>query len=163
LNFSLLVRERVTWRRYLPHVMHTAFLIVLSGYLVSSVSGDRARSIPVFEGGLTRLAGTAYSMKVNAVFLKMSDRGYPVEFFADITLFKGTEVVSGGRVRVNHPIVHGGYGIYIKNVGVDGRGRRHVFFDAYRDDGAKVVLAGAVLFTLVNILYLPPSQKRCRR
>jgi cytochrome c biogenesis protein ResB len=140
--------------------MHAAFLIVVSGHLVSSVSGDRVRSIPVFEGGLSRVAGTPYSLRVNGVDLKMSDRGYPVEFSADINLFKGTEVVSGGRVRVNHPMVHDGYGIYIKNVGMDGRGRRYVFFDANRDDGAKVVLAGAVLFTLANILYVLPHRRK---
>lgn len=104
----------MVWRRYLPHVMDEAFLIVASGHLVSSVSRDRVRSIPVFEGGLSRVVGTPCSLRVNRVNLKMSDRGYPVEFFADITLFKDVEAVSGGRVRVNHPIVHDGYGIYIK-------------------------------------------------
>ncbi|MDH3259275.1 MAG: cytochrome c biogenesis protein ResB [Deltaproteobacteria bacterium] len=147
------------WRRYLPHVMHAAFLIVVSGHLVSSVSGDRVRLIPDFEGGLSQVAGTPYSLRINGVDLKMSDRGYPVEFFADITLFKGVEAVSGGRVRGNHPIVNDGYGIYIKNGGMKGRGRRYVFFIANRDDEAKVVLAGAVLFTLANILYVLPHRR----
>lgn len=89
----------------------------------------------------------------------MADRGYPVEFSADITLFKGVEAVSGGRVMVNHPIVCDGFGIYVKNAGMGGRGRRYVFFDANRDDGAKVVLAGAVLFTLANILYVLPHRR----
>lgn len=155
-----LVLEGAGWRRYLPHVMHISFLIVVSGHLVSSVSGNRVRAIPVFEGGYARVVGTPYTLKVNGMNLQYSDRGYPVELSADITLFKGTEPVSGKAVRVNHPLLHEGYGIYIKNAGMDRLGRRYAFFDANRDDGAKVVLAGAILFTVANALYLFPRRKK---
>lgn len=157
-----LVKERGSWRRYLPHVMHASFMVVVTGHLISSVSGDRVRSIPVFEGRFARVMGTPYNVRVHEIDLKLSDGGYPAEFSADITLFKGTEAVSEGTVKINHPLVYGGYGVYIKNVGMDGLGRRYVLFDANRDDGAGVVLAGALLFTLANIVYILPHRRKKR-
>ncbi len=157
-----LVREGGAWRRYLPHVMHAAFLVVVTGHLVSSLSGDRVRSIPVFEGSFARVVGTPYNLRVHGVVLKLSDRGYPVDFSADITLLKGTEAVAGGSVRINHPLLYGGYGVYIKNAGMDRLGRRYVFFDANRDDGAGIVLAGALLFTLANLLYILPHRRKAQ-
>jgi hypothetical protein len=155
-----LVSEGGAWRRYLPHVMHAAFLVVVTGHLISSVSGDRVRSIPVFEGSFARVMGTPYNLKLHEIDLKLSDRGYPADFSADITLLKGTEAVSAGTVKINHPLIYGGYGVYIKNVGMDRLGRRYVFFDANRDDGATIVLAGALLFTLANVLYILPQRRK---
>lgn len=149
-----LVKGRGRWRKYLPHFMHLAFLIVVAGHLISSTSGNRVRSIPVFERNYSPIRGTPYYLKLNGMDVTMSDRGYPSEFSADITLFEGTKKMAGGTVSVNHPLVHGGYGIYIKNAGVDRLGRRYVLFDANRDDGAVIVLIGAVIFTMANLIYL---------
>lgn len=142
------------WKRYIPHVMHIAFLIVVAGHLVSSLSAEKVRSIPVLQGGYRAISGTPLTIFLEKVDMTFSDRGYPTELSADITVFNGGELAAAGKAMVNNPVGAVGYQIYIKDVRADMRGRKYAIIDANRDPGAPVVLAGAILFTLANLVYL---------
>jgi hypothetical protein len=152
-------RAKVSLRRLLPHVMHVAFLGVVLSHLASSVYGDRIPGMAVFQGGFARVGGTGLNLALDRLDVVMTPEGYPRDFSAAVTLFRGATPVARGVVRQNEPLFYDGYGIYIKNFGSTARGAPYAVFDANRDPGAAPILASSALFTAANLLYLLPARR----
>jgi cytochrome c biogenesis protein ResB len=89
----------------------------------------------------------------------MAPEGYPKDFSATVTLFRGMTPVARGVVRTNEPLFHEGYGFYIKNFGSTPWGAPYAVFDANRDPGAGAILVASLLFTAANLLYLLPARR----
>lgn len=152
-------RGKVSMRRLLPHVMHLAFLGVVLSHLVSSVSGDRVRGIAVPQGGFAPVGGTGLVLALDRLAAEMAPEGYPKDFSAAVTLYRGMSPVARGVVRSNEPLFCEGYGVYIKNFGATAWGLPYAVFDANRDPGAAPVLVFSLLFTAANLLYLIPARR----
>jgi hypothetical protein len=147
-------RGKVTLRRLLPHVMHLAFLGVVLSHLASSVYGDRIPGLSVPEGGFAPVGDTGWVLALTRLDVVMAPEGYPRDFSAAVTLYRDVTPVANGLVRVNEPLFHEGYGVYLKNFGPAPWGSRYAVFDANRDPGAVPILVSSVLFTVANLLYL---------
>lgn len=152
-------RGKATLRRLLPHVMHLAFLGVVLSHLVSSVCGDRVPGVAVPQGGFARVGETGLVLSLDRLDAAFAAEGYPKDFSAAVTLYRGMSPVARGVVRSNEPLFHEGYGIYIKNFGATPWGLPYAVFDANRDPGAPLVLVSAALFTLANLAYLFPARR----
>jgi hypothetical protein len=152
-------RGTVTVRRLLPHVMHLAFLGVVLSHLASALYGDRIPGVAVPQGGFARVGETGWVLRLDRFDAVMAPEGYPKDFSAKVTLYRGTFPVARGVVRTNEPLFHEGYGIYIKNFGTTPWGAPYAVFDANRDPGAKAILVASMLFTAANLLYLYPSRR----
>ncbi len=152
-------RGKATLRRLLPHAMHLAFLGVLLSHLASSVSGDRIPGIAVPQGRFAPVGGTGLVLRLDRLDVTMAPQGYPKDFSAAVTLFRGFAPVAGGTIRSNEPLFHEGYGFYLKNFGPTPWGVPYAVFDANRDPGAFPVLVASVLFTAANLLYLLPARR----
>lgn len=152
-------RGKATLRRLMPHVMHLAFLGVVLSHLVSSIYGDRIPGVAVPQGGFAPVGNTGWVLSLDRFDAVMAPEGYPKDFSAAVTLYRGMSPVARGVVRSNEPLFHEGYGIYIKNFGATPWGAPYAVFDANRDPGATLVLASSLLFTLANLIYLFPARR----
>lgn len=152
-------RGRVTLRRLLPHVMHLAFLGVVLSHLASCFYGDRIPGVAVPQGGFAPVGSTGLVLSLDRFDAVMATEGYPKDFAAAVTLFRGTTPVARGIVRANEPLFHEGYGIYIKNFGATPWGAPFAVFDANRDPGAAPILVFSALFTAANLFHLFPSRR----
>jgi hypothetical protein len=150
-------RGAVTLRRLLPHVMHFAFLGVVLSHLASAVYGDRIPGLAVPQGGFAPVGGTGWVLRLDRFDAVMAPEGYPKDFSARVTLYRGTTPVARGVVRTNEPLFHEGYGFYIRNFGSTPWGAPYAVFDANRDPGAAAILVASLLFTAANLLYLIPA------
>jgi hypothetical protein len=152
-------RGKVTLRRLLPHVMHVAFLGVVLSHLASSLYGDRISGVAVPQGGFAHVGSTGWILSLDRFDAVMAPEGYPKDFSATVSLFRGMTPVARGVVRANEPLFHEGYGIYIKNFGATPWGAPFAVFDANRDPGAAAILVSSVLFTVANLIYLLPARR----
>ncbi len=156
-RLARIFRGKVSLRNLLPHVMHLAFLGVVLSHLASSVYGDRVRGVAVPEGGFAPVGGTGWVLALDRFTAVMAPEGYPKDFSAAVTLYRGTTRVAGGVVRTNEPMFHEGYGVYLKDFGATPWGLPYAVFDANRDPGALPVLVFSLLFTAASLLYLLPA------
>jgi hypothetical protein len=153
-------RGKATLRRLLPHLMHIAFLGVVLSHLVSATGGDRIKGLQVPEGRFAQVGGTGLTLGVDKIHVEMAPQGYPKDFGAAVSLYRGNTTVARGWVRANEPLFHEGYGIYLKTFGPTPWGAPYAEFDANRDPGALPILLSCLLFTVANVLYLFPARKK---
>jgi hypothetical protein len=153
-------RGAVTLRRLLPHVMHLAFLGVVLSHLASATGGDRVKGIQVPEGRFAPVGATGLMLGVDRIHVEMAPQGYPKDFGAAVSLYRGNATVARGWVRANEPLFHEGYGYYLKTFGQTPWGAPYAEFDANRDPGAVPILLSCLLFTVANVLYLFPARKK---
>ncbi|RMG60583.1 MAG: hypothetical protein D6713_02385 [Deltaproteobacteria bacterium] len=149
-----LVRRRSGLRRFIPHIMHVAVVLVVAGHAVSASSGARVKGVGVLEGRGVRLFAPAWTLYLEDVDIEVGKWGYPADMVAHVKIQAEGVTVARGSTRPNEPFFVDGYVLYLKNAGVLPSGARYALFDLTRDPGAPVVLIGALLFTLGNLLYL---------
>ncbi len=149
-----LTRWKAKLRAYVPHLMHAAIVVVVAGHLVSSVGGYRARGVGMYVGTEVRLKGAPFSVRLDDVDVKLGRWGFPEKTSAVVRLRSGGATVAWGTISPNNPLSHNGYMVYLKSAGADGFGRRYAVLDVNKDDGAFIVLVGALIFTAGNLIYL---------
>lgn len=152
-------RGKTTLKRLMPHVMHAAFVGVVLSHLISSLAGDRVPGVAVPEGGFAPVGRTGWILRLDRLDAVIADEGYPRDIRAAVTLFRDMEPVARGVVRVNSPLFHEGYGIYIKSTGTTPWGLPYAVFDANADPGAVPILVASLAFTAANLLYLLPARR----
>lgn len=134
-----------------PQLIHAGFLLIILAHLQSSLWGYKS-SIEIREGTGFRLPdGMAVHMaRVGAIF-SPTGGDMPLGYSA---LLITTETAGQGGVTItpNHPWFSNGYGVYIKHAKP---GRPPVaLLEIHREPGAAMALAGAILFTIGNLLLL---------
>jgi len=158
-RLAQMFRGKMSVRRLMPHVMHLAFLGVVLSHLASSVYGDRVRGLAVPQGGFVPVGGTGWVLALDRLDAVLAPEGYPRDFSAAVTLYRGTSRVARGIVRSNEPLFHEGYGVYLKDFGTTPWGLPYAVFDANRDPGAAPILVFSALFTVANLVYLVPARR----
>ena len=150
-------RGEVTLRRLLPHAMHLAFLGVVLAHLASALYGDRISGMMVLQDGVAPIGDTGWALRLDRLDAAFGPQWPPQAANATVTVYRDRTAVARGVVRTNHPLFHGGYGIYIKSFGSTREGSSFAVFDAARDPGAPAILVASLLFTAANLLYLLPA------
>jgi hypothetical protein len=134
-----------------PQLIHAGFLLIVLAHLQSSLWGFKG-SIEIPEGAGFQLPdGMAVQVaKVGAVFSPMGG-GMPLGYRA-LLVTKETAGQGGVSISPNHPWFSNGYGVYIKHAEP---GQPPVaLLEVHREPGAAMALAGAMLFTIGNLLLL---------
>jgi len=132
-----------------PQLMHVGFLLIVLAHLQSAYGGYM-QQIEVVEGMVARLPdGKPFGIASLAV--SMSPMGMPTGFSTELVtdLNHPTERFI---VSPNHPWFSGGYGVYIKQA--EAYPTKRALLEIHREPGAKVALAGAIVFTVGNVLVL---------
>ena len=154
-----IVRGKVSLPRLLPPVMHVAFLGVVLAHLGSALYGDRITGMMVLQGGVVPMGETGWALRLDRLDAVFGPQWPPRAANATVTVYQDRTPVARGIVRTNHPLFHGGYGIYIRNFGSTPGGSPFAVFDATRDPGAPAILVASLLFTAANLLYLLPMER----
>jgi hypothetical protein len=138
-----------------PQLIHTGFLLFVAAHLISAL-GSSVQQMEVSEGTLARLPdGSPFG--VVSIAAETTATGMPVSFSCELLTDPRN---SGLRVFVspNHPWFSGGYGVYIKQA------RKLPYplalLEVHREPGAGMALAGAILFSVGNVLLLWLRSKR---
>ena len=141
--------------RIAPQVMHLGFLLIVLAHLFSA-TGSHKEALQVREG---MAIGFPDGSRVEIAQLDASygKMGMPTDMSATIRFAEGGTVRSV-TVRPNHPLFYQGVGIYLKDVALVPY--RAGLLEIHREPGAGAALAGAVLFTVANLVLLAKRRGR---
>jgi len=129
--------------RLAPQVMHAGFLFIVLAHLVSSVGGFK-EALQVGEGTVISFPdGRVLFERIEA---EVGMRGYVTDFSATVAATDGRRAV----IRPNEPFFFQGVGIYLKQV--EPFPRAVGLVEIHREPGAGLALAGALLFTVGNVV-----------
>lgn len=138
-----------------PQLVHAGFLLIVAAHLVSAL-GASVQQFEVSEGSLLRLPdGRPFA--VAAIAANISPMGMPIGFSGELAIDPRNPAL---RVVIspNRPWFSGGYGVYIKQAVMYPYPR--ALLEVHREPGAGMALAGAILFTIGNVLLLRLRSKR---
>lgn len=137
-----------------PQLIHAGFLLIVLAHLISAV-GSSVMRMEVREGVLASLPD-GKQFGVAGISVNMSPSGMPTGFSSELV----TDLQNPARrvvISPNHPWFSGGYGVYIKQA--EEYPLRRALFELHREPGAGMALAGALLFTVGNVVLLVVRSK----
>lgn len=138
-----------------PQLMHLGFLFIVLAHLLSA-SGGAHEALQVEEGAVIGFPDGS-TVRVAALDAVPGPMGMPSDYRAQLL------TASGGRetavtVSPNHPLFHGGFGIYLKQVELVPY--RAALLEIHREPGASWALVGALFFTAGNVALLFVRRER---
>lgn len=131
-----------------PQVMHLGFLFIVLAHLFSAWGGFK-QSMVVREGSVVGFPDGAL-VRVVRLHAAYSSQGFPIDYSGELS-----SVTDGGEVQTispNHPFFLHGFGIYLKEVQLYPEAA--ALIEIHREPGALWALAGALLFTVGNVVLL---------
>jgi len=132
---------------FAPQLIHAGFLLIVLAHLLSAYGGS-VQQVVVAEGMVAQLPdGSQFG--VAGIGVTMSPMGMPSGYSSElvINLHNPAERFT---ISPNHPWFSGGYGVYIKQA--EGYPYKRALLEIHREPGAGMALAGALIFTIGNIL-----------
>jgi len=139
---------RAGWTALLaPQLIHAGFLLIVLAHLISAWGGS-LQQLDVTEGAVAQLPdGTRFG--IAAIGAIVSPMGMPVGYTSDLVTDLNNPA-SRTTISPNHPWLSGGYGVYIKHA--ETFPYRRALLEIHREPGAGMALAGALIFTIGNVL-----------
>jgi len=132
-----------------PQLIHAGFLLIVLAHLLSA-TGSSLRQVEVAEGSLVTLPN-GVQFGVAGISVSFSPQGMPTGFSSElVTDLKNS--ASRTTISPNHPWFSGSYGVYIKQA--EGYPFKRALLEMHQEPGAGMALAGALLFTVGNIILL---------
>jgi hypothetical protein len=135
-----------------PQVMHAGFLLIVLAHLSSAWGGAR-HILPVREGAVVSFPGGA-EVQIAGLRLETGPMGMPTAYSA-VVRYPGGDT---STVSPNNPVFYRGFGIYLKQVEL--YPYRAALIEVHREPGAGLALAGALLFTVGNVVLLAVRRGR---
>lgn len=132
-----------------PQLMHAGFLLIVLAHLLSA-TGSSLLQAEVREGSLVTLPN-GVRFGVAGISVSVLPNGMPAGFSSELV----TDLQKPDRrvvIAPNRPWFSGEYGVYIKQA--EQYPFRQALLEAHREPGAGMALAGALLFTVGNLLLL---------
>ena len=132
---------------FAPQLIHAGFLLIVLAHLLSAYGGSM-QQVVVAEGMVAQLPD-GRQFGVAGIGVTMSPMGMPTGYSSELVtdLRNPAERVT---ISPNHPWFSGGYGVYIKQA--EGYPYKRALLEIHREPGAGMALAGALIFTVGNIL-----------
>lgn len=132
-----------------PQLIHAGFLLMVLAHLMSAYGGFM-QQIEMGEGMAAQLPN-GRQFGVAAIGAVMSPMGMPVGYTSELVtdLRNPAERVT---ISPNHPWFSDGYGVYIKHA--EAYPYKRALLEIHREPGAGLALAGALVFTVGNVLLL---------
>ena len=153
---TILCSSEILWSRWgragwiallAPQLIHAGFLLIVLAHLQSAYGGSM-QQVEVDKGMVAQLPdGRRFG--VAGIEVAMSPMGMPTGFSGELVtdLQNPAERVT---ISPNHPWFSGGYGVYIKQA--EGYPYKRALLEIHRETGAGMALAGALIFTVGNML-----------
>jgi len=141
-------RGRAGWMAlFAPQLIHAGFLLIVLAHLLSAYGGSM-QQVVVAEGMVAQLPD-GRQFGVAGIGVIMSPMGMPTGYSSELV----TDLRNPAErftISPNHPWFSGGYGVYIKQA--EGYPYKRALLEIHREPGAGMALAGALIFTVGNIL-----------
>lgn len=138
-----------------PQCMHAGFLLIVLAHLLSA-TGSSFAAVTVGEMTLAALPdGSRFG--VASISVATTPQGMPLGFSSELVpdVNRPTERVT---ISPNHPWFHQGYGVYIKQA--EAYPFKRALLEIHREPGASMAMAGALLFTVGNIMLVVIRSKQ---
>lgn len=138
-----------------PQLMHAGFLLIVIAHLLSAM-GSSLHQVAVEEMTLAELPdGTRFG--VASITVNVSPQGMPTGFSSELVPNLN---MPAGRVVIspNHPWFANGFGVYIKQA--EAYPFKRALLEIHHEPGAAMALAGALLFTVGNLLLVVIRSRR---
>lgn len=138
-----------------PQLIHAGFLLIVLAHLLSAI-GASHNAVEVGEMTLARLPdGSRFG--VASISVATTPEGMPLGFSSELVpdLNRPAERVV---ISPNHPWFSGGFGVYIKQA--EAYPFKRALLEIHREPGAAMALAGALLFTVGNVLLVGIRSRR---
>lgn len=138
-----------------PQLMHAGFLLIVVAHLLSAM-GSSLHAVEVGEMTLARLPdGSGFG--VASISVSTSPDGMQIGFSSELVpdLNRPAERVV---ISPNHPWFSSGFGVYIKQA--QEYPFKRALLEIHREPGAAMALAGALLFTVGNVLLVLIRSRR---
>lgn len=103
---------KARWRKTGEYLIHTGFLLLLTGYAWGNLAGFRSGPHRLAPGETLALPHRphlpGYSLRLERFTPDFSPEGRPLDMVSEIVLLQGDVAVAHGTVRINHPLLHDG-------------------------------------------------------
>jgi len=140
---------------FAPQVMHAGFLLIVLAHLLSAV-GSSFNAVTVGEMTLAALPdGSRFG--VASISVATSPQGMPLGFSSELVP-DVTRPAERVVISPNHPWFHQGFGVYIKQA--EAYPYKRALLEIHHEPGAAMALAGALLFTVGNIMLVMIRSKQ---
>lgn len=161
---TLLCSSETLWTRwgrggwsalFAPQCMHAGFLLIVLAHLLSA-TGSSLDVVTVGEMTLAALPdGSRFG--VASISVATTPQGMPLGFSSILVpdVNRPTERVT---ISPNHPWFHQGYGVFIKQA--EAYPFKRALLEIHHEPGASMALAGALLFTVGNIMLVAIRSRR---
>jgi len=137
-----------------PQLIHAGFLLIVLAHLLSA-TGSSLRQMEVREGSLVTLPNGSRFGVAN-ISVQTSPMGMLTGFSSQLVTDFNNQT-SRTTISPNHPWFSGAYGVYIKQA--EGYPFKRALLEIHREPGAGMALAGALLFTVGNMILLMVRSK----
>jgi len=139
---------RAGWMALLsPQLIHAGFLLMVLAHLMSAYGGSM-QQVEVGEGMVAQLPD-GRQFGVAGIEAVMSPMGMPLGISSElVTNLQNPQ--ERCTISPNHPWFSGGYGVYIKQA--EAYPYKRALLEIHHEPGAGMALAGALIFTLGNLL-----------
>jgi cytochrome c biogenesis protein ResB len=135
--------------------MHLGFLFIMVAHLQSAYGGAKEAMMVQPGSTVTFPDGTRVVFdRFDAVYSPM---GMPTAFSAHLQV-QGAAASRNTTISPNHPFLHQGHGVYLKEVAPPPQ--QAALVELHREPGAAMALAGGLVFTIANIILL--ARRRVR-
>lgn len=137
-----------------PQLVHAGFLLIVLAHLLSAAASS-VLQVEVQEGLVVNLPNGS-QFGVAGISVNLSPNGMPTGFSSELV----TDLKNpSARVVIspNHPWFAGGYGVYIKQA--EEFPFRRALLELHREPGVGMALAGALLFSVGNVILLAVRSK----
>ena len=138
-----------------PQLIHAGFLLIVVAHLLSAI-GSSHHAVEVGEMTLAALPdGSRFG--VASISVTTSPQGMPIGFSSELVPNLNRPA---GRVVIspNHPWFSNGFGVYIKQA--EAYPAKRALLEIHREPGAALALAGALIFTVGNVLLVALRSKQ---
>jgi hypothetical protein len=135
--------------------MHAGFLLIVLAHLLSA-TGSSFAAVTVGEMTLAALPNGS-KFGVTSISVVTSPQGMPLGFSSELVpdVNRPAERVT---ISPNHPWFRDGFGVYIKQA--EAYPFKRALLEIHREPGASMALAGALLFTVGNIMLVTVRSKQ---
>ncbi|MBI1919925.1 MAG: cytochrome c biogenesis protein ResB [Geobacter sp.] len=141
--------------RIAPQVMHLGFLLIVLAHLFSAAGSEKG-AVQVMEGHAIEFPDGS-RVQFNNFQGSIGQMGMMTDFSADVSI-SAHGIEKTHTISPNHPAFHNGYGVYLKDLGLERV--KAALVEIHREPGAGAALAGALLFTIGNVVLLAVRRGR---
>lgn len=106
------IRRRTGVRGLAEVMVHLGFLLVFAGFVVGSAFGARTQGVRIPEGMQRSVPAMGVSLRLEKIRAVLSEDGSVLDTVSELVLADEDGASLTGKVRTNHPLIHGSTVVY---------------------------------------------------